>query len=348
MRQLIVILVSAWILPAPVNGQWLHQPTPGMPRTADGKPNLAAPAPRTPDGKPDLSGLWQRPDDRYFNNVLADVNPEEIQPWAETLYQQRLRDFQKDSMITLCLPLGPTYSTTPYRESRIVQTLSFLAMLNDDLTYRQIFMDGRTLEQDPNPTWMGYSVGRWDGDMLVVESNGFNERTWLDYDGHPHTDRLRITERYRRPDFGHMELKMTLDDPGVYAKPWTVTVQMVFAADVEMLESFCENEKDRKRMDSRGPTLSVALIPLETLAKYAGVYTFTEVDGVRHTAAITVSNGTLFWDQDGAGTQKLFPFSTTMFSIHGSTLEFVSDSQGAVTHFLMTGVEGEVKGVRRK
>jgi hypothetical protein len=305
MRPLTGVLVVAWMLVAPVEGQWVHQPTSGIPRTPDGKPNLAAPAPRGPDGKPDLSGLWERPADRYFNNIMADLKPEEIQPWAEALYHRRLRDFQKDSMITLCLPLGPTYNTTPYRESRIVQTPTLIAILNDDLTHRQIFMDGRTLEKDPNPNWMGYSVGRWDGDTLVVESNGFNDRTWLDSDGHPHTDGLRITERYRRPDFGHMELQMTLDDPGVYPKPWTVTVQMAFAADLEMIEYFCENEKDRKRMDSQGPRLSEAPLDPATLAQYVGVYEFT-ANGENHTAEIIVSNGVLSWDQDGAGKQKLF------------------------------------------
>ena len=148
-------------------------------------------------------------------------------------------------METLCLPLGVAATTSPFRESRFVQTPTFIAMLNDDLTHRQIFMDGRQLEKDPNPSWMGYSVGRWDGDTLVVESNGFTERSWLDWDGHPHTESLRMTERYRRRDFGHMELQVTLEDPKVYAKPWTITIPMELVVDLEMLEFVCtENEKD--------------------------------------------------------------------------------------------------------
>ena len=133
-------------------------------------------------------------------------------------------------------------------ESRKPEMSAMLAMLESDLTYRQIFMDGRKLEKDPNPTWMGYAVGHWEGDMLVVESNGYNDKTWLDYDGHPHTESLRVTERYRRPDFGHIELEVTLDDPKAYAKPWTVAIKMELTADTEILEMVCDNEKDRAHM----------------------------------------------------------------------------------------------------
>lgn len=348
MRRLTVVLFAACMLSAPLGAQWLHHPTPGIPRTADGKPNLTAPAPRTADGKPDLSGLWQRPADRYYNNITADLNPGEIQPWAEALYQQRVREFGKDSMEVLCLPFGPAYSTTPFRESKIVQTPTLLAILHNDLTYRQIFMDGRELEKDPNPSWMGYSVGHWDGDTLVVESAGFNDRTWLDYDGHPHSESLRMTERYHRRDFGHMELRITLDDPKAYAKPWTVTVQMALAADMEIIEFVCrENEKDRSRMDSKGPTLSEVPVAPGTLAKYAGVYEFVS-GGKVNVVEITASRDALFWDQDGAGKQRLFPFSETDFSLSGTRIQFIIGGQGAVTHFLSRAVEEEIKGVRRK
>jgi hypothetical protein len=142
----------------PLGAQWVHLPTPGIPRTADGKPSLTAPAPRTAEGKPDLSGLWGKASDKYYNNIAADQEPGVVQAWAEALYQQRRKDFGKDSMEALCLPFGPTYTTTPYRESRIIQTPAMLAILNDDLTHRVIFMDGRQLEKEPNPSWMGYSV----------------------------------------------------------------------------------------------------------------------------------------------------------------------------------------------
>jgi hypothetical protein len=159
-----------------------------------------------------------------------------VQPWAEALYQERKKDFGKNSMEAQCLPMGPAYSTTPYRESKIIQTPTVIVILNEDLTYRQIYMDGRELEKDPNPAWMGYSVARWDGDTLVVESNGFSERTWLDVDGHPHSEGLRMTERYRRPDFGHIDVQITLDDAKAYIKPWTVAVRMDLKTDLEMME----------------------------------------------------------------------------------------------------------------
>jgi hypothetical protein len=198
----IAIIMSA--LSAQMAAQWLDHQTPGIPRTADGKPYMTAPTPRTSEGNPDLSGLWTR----TSRTVVADLKP--VQPWVNALVQQRGEDLGKDNMTVLCLPLGPMYITTRGADRnaggmlKVVQTRGLIIILNGDLTYRQIFMDGRALETDPNPSWMGYSVGHWEGDTLVVESNGFNDRTWLD-SGHPHTDGMRVTERYRRPDFGHLE-----------------------------------------------------------------------------------------------------------------------------------------------
>src|SRR5688572_423017 len=230
-------------LSAPLAAQWLNQPTPGIPRTPDGKPNLAAPAPRTPDGRPDLSGLWTKISPKYSRNIAADLKPEEIQPWARALVEQRREDLGKEYMNVRCVPLGPGYATaadsTGAEMIKIVQTPGLILILNPDLTYRQIFLDGRALESDPNPSWMGYSVGRWDGDTLVVESFGFNDRTWLDHDGHPHTEGLRMTERYRRRDFGHLELEVTFSDPAAYTRPWTVAVRAELAADTELIEWVC-------------------------------------------------------------------------------------------------------------
>jgi len=164
------------VLTTPLVAQWVHYPTPGIPRTADGKPNLAAPAPRTANGKPDFSGFWEKRADKYYNNIAADLKPGDVQPWAEALYQERKKDFGKNSMEAQCLPMGPAYSTTPYRESKMIQTPTMLVILNEDLTFRQIYMDGRELEKDPNPSWMGYAVGHWDGDTLVVDTIGFNDK----------------------------------------------------------------------------------------------------------------------------------------------------------------------------
>jgi hypothetical protein len=169
------------VLFTPLGAQWLDQPTPGIPRTADGKPNLAAPAPRAPDGKPDLSGLWNKISPRYSRNIAADLKPGDVQPWAEALVQERRENLGKDYMNVLCVPQGPGYitaaDTTGAEMMKIIQTPSIIVILNPDLTYRQIFMDGRKLETSPNPNWMGFSVGHWDGDTLVVESSGYNDRT---------------------------------------------------------------------------------------------------------------------------------------------------------------------------
>src|SRR5689334_6489499 len=193
---LCVVLVSAGSLPA----QWLNYPTPGIPRLPDGKPNLSAPAPKAPDGKPDLSGIWTMSPGPYAFNIAADLKPGEVQPWADALFKQRTEDLGKDSPFTACLPMGPVFNLNPVAMAKIIQTPALIAILSEDLTYRQIFLDGRNLPVDPNPSFMGYSVGRWDGDTLVVESTGINEKTWLDFAGPPHSEALRTTERTRRRD----------------------------------------------------------------------------------------------------------------------------------------------------
>jgi hypothetical protein len=242
-----VIIAVAWS--APLAAQWLNHSTSGIPRTLDGKPDLAAPAPRAPDGRPDFSGLWTKVSRKYARNIAADLKSEDILPWAREQVEQRREDLGKDGMQVRCLPLGPAYATsgdsTGSEMMRIVQTPQLIVMLNPDLTYRQIWMDGRSLEPDPNPSWMGYSVGRWEGDTLVVESFGFHAGTWLDRDGHPHTEKLRMTERYRRPDFGRLEIEVTLSDPEAYVRAWSVAVGAEFAPDTEMLEWVCNEGAGR-------------------------------------------------------------------------------------------------------
>jgi hypothetical protein len=333
-------------LSSPLAAQWLHYATPGIPRAADGKPNLTAPAPRTASGKPDLSGLWEQKSDKYYNNIAADLMPGDVQPWAEALYQERKKNFGRNSMEAQCLPMGPAYSTTPYRESKIFQMPTMIVILYEDLAYRQIYMDGRELEKDPNPTLMGYSVARWDGDTLVVESNGFSERTWLDVDGHPHTEDLRMTERYRRPDFGHIDVQITLDDAKAYTKPWTVAVRMDLKTDLEMLEYTCDNEKDRAHIPSNAKG-SVLDLPVETLVAYAVSYNVQE-NGKTVIAEVTLEGSTLFWNYDGTGKQRLDPVSDTIFSLAGNSIQFVRDEPGPAKRFVMRTIEDETTGVRRK
>jgi len=243
--------------PAPALAQWEKVKGPNIPRTADGRPNLSAPAPRAADGKPDLSGIWWLPatgagngdvPPKYLNNIAADLKPEEVplQPWAATLFKQRGADLSKDFPYTRCLPPGvPMISSFP-APWKIIQNPGLIAILYENsMTYRQIFTDCRVLSKDANPSWMGYSVGHWEGDSLVVETTGFNDKTWLDFLGHPHTDALRVTERFHRRDVGHMDVQFTFDDPKAYTKPWTVKIDPVLLLDGDLFESVCnENEKD--------------------------------------------------------------------------------------------------------
>ena len=354
-----VITILTVAVGVPVGAQWLNYPTPGIPRTADGKPNLAAAAPRLSDGKPDLSGLWNRISPKYSRNIAADLKPGDVQPWAEKLVQQRKEDLGREYMNVLCVPLGPGYTTsadsTGAEIMKIIQTPGLILILNPDLTYRQVFIDGRALEKAPNPSWMGYSVGRWDGDTLVVESFGFNDRSWLDHDGHPHTEALRMTERYRRRDFGNLDIEVTLSDPGAYAKPWTVAVRAELAPDTELLEWVC-NEKAGglehwvgKASDER--KLEVKVAP-EILSKYVGVY----VEQPRlwrlepRVVEITLAGDTLYGDMDGRGKTPLVAQSEMSFTgLYGLGVAFVKgDSGGPSPQLFVKHVSGDYRFARRK
>jgi hypothetical protein len=342
MRTLLAGMVFSLIASSSA-AQWIQLPTPGIPRTSDGKPDLTAPAPRTRDGKPDLSGVWERESDHYYNNAGADLKPADVKPWAQALYQRRSADFQTDSMEAQCLPLGPAALTTS-DPVKFIQTPSLIVILLEDLTYRQIHMDGRKLPKNPNPSWMGYSVGRWDGDTLVVETSGFTERAWLDYDGHPHTEALRLTERYRRRDFGHLDVEITFDDPGAYARPWTVSAPMELFPDTELLEFVCkENEKTVARTGSQ--EAAAVNVSRALLSKYVGTYEIREEDEVT-SAVVSLSGDTLFLDLDHEGPLQLVPISDTSFSESGNVIQFLPDGQGTVTAFLIRTVEYERRAVR--
>ena len=354
-RAILVLAASALGI---LHGQWVNYPTPGMPRLPNGKPNLAAPAPRTSDGKPDFSGVWNRLSPKYRVNIAADLKPAEVQPWARALVEQRIENIGKDSMLARCLPLGPQYTTdadsTGGGMMKISQTPSLIIILNPDLTYRQIYMDGRPLEISPNPSWMGYSVGHWDGDTLVVESFGFNDRSWLDTSGHPHTEALRMTERYRRRDFGHLDLEVTLQDPAVYSRPWTVAVQAELAADTELIEYVCnENTRDLEHWVGKASdeTKSEVKIAPDILAKYVGTYVEQPKlwRVVPRVVVITLSDGVLFGDMDGRGKERQFARSETSFSgFAGLAIQFVKDSQGVVTDLLVQHVSGDYRFARQR
>jgi hypothetical protein len=228
------------------SAQWLNTRSPNVPRTKDGKVDLSAKAPRLADGKPDLGGMWLVPGLKYLINIAADLKDVPFQPWAAAAYKEHVDTLGKDDPNNLCLPSGIPEKDAVTSPWKIVQTPGLIVILYESRTiFRQIFMDGRPLPKDPNPTWQGYSVGHWDGDTLVVETSGSNGKAWLDTNGHPVTDALKVTERFTRKDFGHMDLAITIDDSKAYTKPWTVHENPTLQADDELIEYICEeNNRD--------------------------------------------------------------------------------------------------------
>ena len=262
--------------PAAVIGQWVRHPTAGLPRKADGTPNLEAPAPRLPDGKPDFSGIWRpfnptpcKPGTGQFVECGLELGGSPLarnlganlpgglpfQPWAAELVKARIADDSRDDPHVRCLPDNPPRTWTLPHLTKAIHTPTLLALLYEvNAMYRQIFIDGRPLPDDPTPAWNGYSTARWDGDTLVVQTAGFRDDLWLDMSGSPMTSAARMTERIRRPTYGTLEIELTVDDPKVYTRPWTVSLTQKLAIDMELIDEFClENEKSYQRMiDSRG------------------------------------------------------------------------------------------------
>jgi hypothetical protein len=235
---------------APASAQWIHLTLPDTPRAPDGKPDLSAPAPKTPDGKPDLSGIWRAAEGKYLQNITEDLREVPFQPWAAALYKERVEVLAKGRPTERCLPHGvPDAMMVRSGPWKIVQTPRVTLILFEEMNhYRQVLTDGRGFPKDPNPTWFGYSIGKWEGDTFVVDTTGFNDRTWLDDPGHPHTDAMHAIERFRRPDFGHLEIDITIDDAKAYTKPWTVTARFDLLPDTELIENVCDNEKDTQHM----------------------------------------------------------------------------------------------------
>jgi hypothetical protein len=258
-----VLLLTA--LSVPLSAQWLQYPTPGVPRLPDGSPNLRAPAPRTPDGKPDFSGIWEPEKNRpcppegcadmqvplEFLNIgssLKDGPP--YQPWAAEIRTARTEQNGKDDPVSRCLPGGIVKLHTTPQLRKIIQIPGLLVTLNEmDATYRQIFLDGRPLPQVDIASFKGYSTGKWEGDTLVVESAGFPDGIWLDRNGSPLTDAAKITERFRRVNYGSMEIEITVADPKAYARPWTIKLNHNIVLNTELIDYICtENEKDAGRL----------------------------------------------------------------------------------------------------
>ena len=262
-RSALTALVLATLVASPARAQWLNYPTPGLPRLPDGKPDLAAAPARTANGKPDLSGIWIKDAGTldYFYDLAKGLPPGAVvmTPWAESIARQRESRNHIDDPWGYCLapPGVPRINVSPPSAFKIVQTPTLLALLYDldtNPTFRQIHTDGRPLPTDPEPTWLGYSIGRWEGDELVVTTAGFRDGGWLDTQrGRPHSDALRVTERLRRRSIGRLDMAITIDDPKAFEKPWTVTVPFRLVADSELLEGSCEGHQrtlDHRHLDA--------------------------------------------------------------------------------------------------
>ncbi len=254
---------ASWVLvTAPeVEAQWSQHPTPGIPRRSDGQPDLGAPVPRTAAGWPDLAGVWLSSPDplgkpggiedvvtpRYLRDIMQDLRPDQVrlQLAAAEEFKPRVANFQRDSPLIRCLPVGVPRLTAyafPYKIAQLPQLV--IILYETQTMFRQVFLDGRALPPDPQPTWMGYSVGRWEGDTLVVESSGFNGKPWLDGIGHTASAAMRLTERFRRLDVGRMEVEVVIDDPDTYTAPLIYVQPLELLPDRELIEYVCENPKE--------------------------------------------------------------------------------------------------------
>jgi hypothetical protein len=233
----------------PIHAQWTKLHDPKIPRTGDGKPNLSAPAPRQPDGKPDLSGMWLVNDNHLQFNMAADTPGVELKPPFDAIYKQRLEQAGKDRPSGRCLPHSiPDAMLAPTPFKFIHTPGNTLILYEEFIDFRQVFTDGRALPADSEHGWFGYSVGKWEGGAFVVDTRGFNDKSWLDDDGHPHSDALHTIERFRRTDFGHLTMEITIDDPKAYVKPWNATVHFNLLPDMELIESVCENNTDAQHL----------------------------------------------------------------------------------------------------
>ena len=254
-----IAMVGVW--PTSPSAQWIKIALPETPRTADGRPNLNALTPKAEDGRPDLSGIWRigrgisAPRENpagvpgRMDHFLPQGSQIPLRAEAAVLYEQRTEALGKGRPSERCLPHGVPDAMLYGGPMKIVQNRHLTLILFEEFNhYRQIFTDGRSFPEDPQPAWFGYSIGRWDGDAFVIESMGFNDQTWMDDSGLPHSDALRTTERFQRRDFGHLDLQVTFDDVKTFTMPWSVNLTFSLEPDTELIESICENERDGKHM----------------------------------------------------------------------------------------------------
>ena len=345
MTRLLPLLLLSVCLPAAA--QWLGVLPPTLPLGPDGSPDLAAATPRTGAGRPDLSGLWRIVSE---SGDLRDTS--KLQAWAIETMAAHERNFYRDGPQMQCKPGGPGYIVGGPGGGgtlrQFVQSSDLLAMLFPDLTFRQVFTDGRVLEADPLPSWNGYSVGHWDGDTLVVESNGFNAKTWLHANGLEHTEQLRVTERFRRLDFGHLQVDITYDDPGTFTAPLHTQVSMEYVTDDAILEIVCDESTEGgtkhwtgdKLADARRSAVSVdPAVLADYVGSYAGIWLSNPT-----TVEVTLENGVLLLSRNGAAKAELIPQSDASFICATCTWSqpylFNRDASGTVTGVTEVQVSG--------
>jgi hypothetical protein len=338
MHRLATVLL---VMSVSLMAQWPKHSSAGLPRTRDGKPDLSAPTPRAGNGKPDLSGVWLVRNGSFY--LTWDLKPEDMRPWAAAMYKQRESDFRRDTDGIACLPPGPkaAIGVGPF-PVKIIQTPDLVVILHEyDTIFRQIFTDGRALPESPNPTWMGYSVGQWEGDTLVVTTAGYNDRTSIDLAGHPHTEDLRMTERFQRRDVGHLDVQITFDDPKAYTRPWTLPMEFTLVPDEDLIEYVCENERDSTHLVGKsGEEFPIAV---DTLAEYAGAY---QAPNRPAATIVSLEDGRLMVAEGRSGKIPLVAHSKTFFTMEGTGVEFLKDEKGKVTAMIEHWVEGDRKYLR--
>jgi hypothetical protein len=286
------LVAAVLAVPASLAAQWQPHVPASVPKTSDGKPNLKAPAPRMPDGRPDLSGMWENgpggmggatapaepnapPAATFFNIGAGFKEGLPLRPWAADLLKKRRDDNDKDNPDAHCLPMGLLQFHEHPQPRKIVQTSNVIVIIYEaNYGLRQIFLDGRpSPSNDPQPWWYGYSVGRWDGDTLVVETTGLRDGGWLDIWGSPLTDQAKITERFRRPNYGTLIVDVTIDDPKAYTKPFTVRFTQDLLPDAELIEFICnENEQSSGHLLGQGAGPKKFDLPAQTFDRYVGRY----------------------------------------------------------------------------
>ena len=265
----VLVILATLVASVSLTAQWFNNPTPGVPRRADGKVNMTAPPPRLANGKPDLSGLWMTAEpnrevrgsgiagdeagdqanitaSRQMRDIGTDIpGGLPYQAWLIPIVKERTANEAIDDPHIRCLPDNFLRAYGLPHLLKFVHTPQLLVVLNEmNAGYRQVFTDARPLPKDPNPAWQGYSTAQWSGDTLVIDTNGLRDDTWIDWNGSVLTEAAKVREEIRRPDFGHLEIKVTVDDPKAYTKPWSVTLKQRIVVDTYLIDEIClENEK---------------------------------------------------------------------------------------------------------